>query len=200
MLEKIKVEQKQPQMEIFFSPNERHAFFNYISSVGLKGEFVVLHIGASTKERQWAPNKFRQLASFILKKTPLNIVFGGSKKEYKILKSIDLQSNKRIFHAFKIPLLDYAYLLSRARILVSNNTGPMHIGYAVQTPTIGIFLNDKKSNWCPNQCGPYKLNKAFFPVVSSANGTISLEQVWQEFESIYTMTYRIFNKCPDTLR
>jgi len=44
------------------------------------------------------------LANLILKKTLLNIVFGGNKKELKLLNSLKLPSSKRIFFAFDMSI------------------------------------------------------------------------------------------------
>ena len=77
---------------------------------------------------------FYSLTNLILKETSFNIVFGGNKKEIKILKTLNLTDSDRIFFAFGLPLINYAYLLSQASLLVANNTGPMYIGYAVNTP------------------------------------------------------------------
>ena len=37
--------------------------------------------------------------------------------------------------------------------MISNDTGPMHLALAVQTPTIGLFTPTD-----PNLCGPYFVN------------------------------------------
>ena len=126
---------------------------------------------------------FYNLANLILKETSLNIVFGGNKKELEILKTLDLPDSDRIFFAFDMSIVNYAYLLSHADMLVSNNTGPMHIGYAVNTPTIGIFQH--VGNGRPDLVGPYKLDKTFFPVVSYLEGATSVEEVWEKFQAIY---------------
>ena len=61
---------------------------------------------------------FYNLANLILKETSLNIVFGGNKKELEILKTLDLPDNDRIFFAFDMSIVNYAYLLSKASMLV----------------------------------------------------------------------------------
>ena len=91
-------------------------------------------------------------------------------------KDVDAKSSE-------VHVVNYAYLLSKASILVSNNTGPMHIGYAVNTPTIGIFQH--VGNGRPDLVGPYKLDNTFFPVVSYLEGATSVEKVWQKFQAIY---------------
>jgi hypothetical protein len=83
-------------------------------------------------------------------------------------------------------IINYAYLLSQASLLVSNNTGPMHIGYAVNTATIGIFQH--VVNGRPDLVGPFKLDKTFFLVVSYLDGTTSVEEVRGKFQVIYQAT------------
>ena len=131
---------------------------------------------------------FYSLTNLILKETSFNIVFGGNKKEIKIFKALNLPDSVRIFVALNLPLISYAYLLSRASLLVSNNTGPMHIGYAVNTPTIGIFQHVRNGH--PDLVGPYKLNKTFFPIVSYLEGATSVEEVWKKFQTICLATER----------
>ena len=186
MLKEIKVELKQPQMELFFSTTEKNSFSEYANHIGLKIPFVVCHIGASSVDRLWESKNFYNLTNLILKETSFNIVFGGNKKELKILKALNLPDSDRIFFAFDLPLINYAYLLSLASLLVSNNTGPMHIGYAVNTPTIGIFQH--VGNGRPDLVGPYKLDKTFFPIVSYLEGNTSVEEVWKKFKAICQAT------------
>ena len=186
MLKEMNVDLESPQMELFFSDSEINAFANYTDKNGLKTPFVVCHIGASSVDRLWESKKFYNLANLILKETSLNIVFGGNKKELEILKTLDLPDSNRIFFAFDMSIINYAYLLSQASLMVSNNTGPMHIGYAVNTPTIGIFQH--VGNGRPDLVGPFKLDKTFFPVVSYLDGATSVEEVWGKFQAIYQAT------------
>jgi len=186
MLKEINVDLKNPEMELFFSDSENRAFKNYTGGNGLKSPFVVCHIGAASQDRLWDSKNFYDLANLILNETSLNIVFGGNKNELQILKSLNLPDSDRIFYAFDMSIINYAYLLSQASLLVSNNTGPMHIGYAVNTPTIGIFQH--VGNGRPDLVGPYKLDETLFPVVSYLDGTTSVEEVWEKFQAIYKAT------------
>ena len=183
MLKEIEVEPKQSQMEIFFSDSEKKAFDTYSYEIGLKTPFIICHIGASSADRLWEAKNFHNLTNLILKETDFNIIFGGNKNELEILKTLNLTDSNRIFYSFNLSIINYAYLLSQARLLISNNTGPMHIGYAVKTPTIGIFQN--VGNGRPDLVGPYKLDKIFFPVVSYLDGATSVQEVWKKFQTIY---------------
>ena len=58
MLKEIKVELKQPQMELFFSTTEKNSFSEYVNHIGLKIPFMVCHIGASSVDRLWESKNF----------------------------------------------------------------------------------------------------------------------------------------------
>jgi len=58
MLKEIKVELKQPQMELFFSTAEKNSFSEYAKDIDLKTPFIVCHIGASSVDRLWEPKIF----------------------------------------------------------------------------------------------------------------------------------------------
>ncbi len=50
----------------------------------------------------------------------------------------------------RIPLLTVAALLSHCRLLVANDSGPLHMGLALGAPTIGLLGADD-----PRRVGPY---------------------------------------------
>jgi ADP-heptose:LPS heptosyltransferase len=52
-----------------------------------------------------------------------------------------------VYSNLTIPQL--AALIGRARILVSNDTGPMHLGPALNVPTLGIFSVGIPSHFRP---------------------------------------------------
>jgi ADP-heptose:LPS heptosyltransferase len=49
-----------------------------------------------------------------------------------------------------MPLKTFAALIQQMDVMVCNDTGPMHIGFAVKTPTIAIFCPTD-----PHICGPH---------------------------------------------
>ena len=48
-----------------------------------------------------------------------------------------------------LQLDDYASILSQAQLVLANDSGPMHISAATQTPTIALF-----GATCPKRTGP----------------------------------------------
>jgi len=104
--------------------------------------FVALHPGAGDGRRRWPPERFAALAD-ALPSSVRAVLIGGSQ---------DLEFTARTQDAAHRPVLDLAGklslgglvgVLSRAAIMVGNDSGPLHLARAVGTPTVGVY-------WCGN--------------------------------------------------
>jgi ADP-heptose:LPS heptosyltransferase len=102
--------------------------------------YIVLFPGGSSKERRWDIHNFLEIARYILKNTPFNIVVDGSPKEVSLSQIIwdNLKSRRVFITTGKTSLLEMAKLLSRAELLISNETSAVHFSVAVNTKFICI--------------------------------------------------------------
>lgn len=99
--------------------------------------YAVLHVGAGTPLKLWAPERWRELAAR-LAALGLGIVWSGGPGERHIAQSIDAQGR----HASYAGLLDLPqmwHLIAGARLLVCPDTGIAHLGRLVGTPTVALF-------------------------------------------------------------
>lgn len=104
---------------------------------------VALHPGANDPRRRWPPQKFAA-AGDILAAAGAQIVVTGSVEECNQAEAVVQAMQKRTCNlSGKLSLGGLAGLLSRCRVLVSNDTGPAHLAEAVDTSTVGIY-------WCSN--------------------------------------------------
>jgi ADP-heptose:LPS heptosyltransferase len=92
--------------------------------------FVALFIDAPVPERIWPLERFADLANHIVTTLRCSVVVLGNTRH-------SFGDRVKILSDLSIPRL--AAVISRARMLVSNDTGPMHLGPALGIPTIGIF-------------------------------------------------------------
>jgi len=127
-------------------------------SISSDRPLVALHIGANKLHRTWNPKYFAKLAELLIKHHNAQILLTGSDKE-KVLLGDFLSDVPRTFmdgnHIVSFmgltKLQDLIAILRRCKLLVSNDTGPIHIAAAVGTPTIGIYL----STAYPGETAPY---------------------------------------------
>ena len=102
--------------------------------------FVALCPGASFKNKQWIPERFAELASLINDRNSLPIVVIGGDTEVEIGNLIVKNSSGKVVNlAGKLNLLESGAVLSRARVVVVNDTGMLMMAESQHTPVVGIY-------------------------------------------------------------
>lgn len=88
----------------------------------------------------WLPERFRQLATTLLQETDAYIVFFGDSKTTTLVKEIsDGLPEKVIDLAGVTSLRELASIIRDCSVLVTNDSGPMHIGAAFDIPLVALF-------------------------------------------------------------
>lgn len=115
-------------------------------------KFIGFQMGASTVSRQWFLQRWQELAEMILERTDAVIVLTGSPAERAMTAQLEdaLKSPRLINAAGKFSLREAAALIARLDLLVTPDTGPLHVAAALKTPTIGLFAVASPVNSNPN--------------------------------------------------
>ena len=113
---------------------------------------IALHLGSQDLEfRRWPLDRFVQFAERIrsLELEP-SIVLTGTAPERPLIRAfIDQYSGQAIDASDSESLAKTAALLQRCNLLVSNDTGIMHLAAAMGTPTVGLFGPNSPRYWAP---------------------------------------------------
>ena len=121
---------------------------------------IIIHPGtsATAKSRRWSAEKFQQLADELNNKG-YNIIFSGSEEEQPIVnKILSLSTKNHLNLVGKTTLGQLLQLFRKAKLVVSLDTGPMHLAAASSIPTLGLFGANTPKKW-----GPYGLqHKAIY--------------------------------------
>ena len=98
--------------------------------------------GASQPQRCWPPERYVQMAGRLLAARPCHFFIFGNQKERplgeKIAGLLPPGTATLCTGGTSIPFL--AALLARLHLLITNDTGPMHLAAAVNTPVLAFFL------------------------------------------------------------
>jgi ADP-heptose:LPS heptosyltransferase len=107
----------------------------------LPGARVVLFLGAPVPERIWPCERFAALADRLAEEPGLSVVAvagaGQAEQARRFLSLAKSADRIRALSGLSIPQL--AATVESAQLLVSNDTGPMHLGPALGVPTLGLF-------------------------------------------------------------
>lgn len=106
------------------------------------GPLIAVQAGASQAKRQWSPAKFIEMITLLTTKYNARVVMTGSAKELSIINPILAGCNSpNVFSvAGKTSIPQLSALLKLSDLLITGDTGPMHIAVAVGTPVVSMFL------------------------------------------------------------
>jgi ADP-heptose:LPS heptosyltransferase len=115
--------------------------------------FAVLHPGASAPRRRWPPARFAQVGD-ALAADGLRVVVTGTAGERDVVAAVRERMRAPSDDACaRLSVGGLCGLLDAASVVVSNDTGPLHLADAVATPTVGVF-------WIGNMINGAPLNRA----------------------------------------
>ena len=112
-------------------------------------KFIAINPIAYWETKLWSNEKFARLADLINDKLQMKVVFTGSEKE-PIEKITSLMTTESINLGGATTLLDLAYLYKKAQLVITTDSGPMHLAAAMETPVIALFGPTD-----PARTGPY---------------------------------------------
>ncbi len=123
--------------------------------------YAILHPGAGDVRRRWPPESFARVAEHIHERLGYTVVVTGREEERPAI--------ERLRQASRVPVVDLcarldlgamAALVERASLVVCNDTGPSHMAYALDVPSVVIY-------WCGNliTAGPFRRERSR-PVLS----------------------------------
>ena len=121
---------------------------------------IGINPGGDRENRRWRPEYYAEVADRIMERFPARLFLLGGPGEEAI--AMEIEGNMR-HHTFNLSgqlgLNDLAYLISRFDLLITNDSGPMHIAAATGTPVVAIFGPEN-----PMHLGPYT-REALYRVV-----------------------------------
>lgn len=102
--------------------------------------WVVLNPSASDITKMWPAERFAGLVTQIAKDLPCVFIAIGTLKDRTIIGRLKKNTEVPVFDlSGRLSLGMLGALLKRASLLVSNDSGPVHIAGAVGTPVVSIF-------------------------------------------------------------
>jgi lipopolysaccharide heptosyltransferase II len=112
---------------------------------------VVLHPAARGETKRWPADRFAQLADGLILKTGARVILVAAREQIAHVAEVTARLRGGALNlAGATGLLELAALLKRASLMISNDSGPMHLAAALGTPVVGLFGPTD-----PRRVGPY---------------------------------------------
>lgn len=101
---------------------------------------IAINPVAKWETKLWQNEKFAHLADSLTDKHQANIFFTGSPEDRQTVDDIQSQMKHASLNlAGRTNLTELAALYEKADVLISTDTGPMHLGAAVGIPVVALF-------------------------------------------------------------
>lgn len=124
------------------------------NGIGANDTVVVIHPAASCASKRWQTDRFARVADALVERCAAKIVVISGTNDRKIGdKLVHAMKKGAVNLTGKTSVADLASLLRRSKLLVSNDSGPVHVACAVGAPVVAIFGRDDRG-LSPRRWGP----------------------------------------------
>ena len=129
-----------PQTELFWSEKEDEKAGQFLSSlIESPSPKIGIAPGSVWATKRWPADYFIQLLQFLGDKE-YQFVFLGGPEDRNLCERIITQSGQKALNgAGALNLLESAAVIQKLDLMISNDSAPLHMANAVQTPVFAIF-------------------------------------------------------------
>ena len=142
LLEAIGISSSEVEYNIYISGKDRNAADDLLMHCGIKAPKLLVAINPMAKweTKLWDNLKFSNLADRLIEQANADVIFTGSREDSEAIEGIISNMKVRAANlAGRTDLKTLAALYEKASIVVSTDTGPMHMAAAVGTPVVALF-------------------------------------------------------------
>ncbi len=108
--------------------------------IGPSDRVVALHAGANWLLKRWPSRHFARLADALSDRYGARVLFIGGEGDLPLIGSISGRMRSRpLIAAGRTTFRQMGALLKHTRLLISNDSGPLHMGMAVGVPVVALF-------------------------------------------------------------
>ncbi|MBI4435920.1 MAG: glycosyltransferase family 9 protein [Candidatus Omnitrophica bacterium] len=115
---------------------------NKLSPLGVRLEdpFIVVSPGSKSDLKRWRTAGFRELSDRLLREKRMPLLFVGDPQDRAAVETITASLQGPVHSLVgQTSLLDLAVLIREAKLLITNDSAPLHVATLLGTPTVAIF-------------------------------------------------------------
>jgi heptosyltransferase II len=143
LLKPLELENNKKELpRVYPSHEDEHTVNSIVKNYGLEqgNRFIAVAPGTIWNTKRWPADKYASICEKLSAECSAIFLFGGREDDSLCREIAGNAKIKNIYPvAGKLSLLQSAELIKRCRVLVSNDSAPMHLAVAVGTPVVAIF-------------------------------------------------------------
>ena len=171
---------------------------DFYASHGLTDSDTLIgfNIGSAVPEKRWPAERFAHVADHFGRLGYKTVFFGGPMDLEMVQPVVEQMETKPIVATGKFQLGPLAAAMSRCNLLITNDSGPMHVGISQKVPIVALYGPSNPFFYGPYQAhaivletmNSYEVGKSMKKIIKEGNykglSVISEEQVIKAAETL----------------
>ncbi len=148
-----------PEMDITAEEESSLVRLLSVEGVSIDRPFAVVHVGGNWELKRWPIRHFIQWINIFLKKREWKIVLCGSAGEKKLAQEVVDAFPSGVVTSLcgRTSLGQLGALMKRAGLVVSNDSGPIHVAVSQRARTLGLYGPTSPRETGPVSEGPLRV-------------------------------------------
>ncbi len=135
---------------LYISADEKGWARQWLDDRGLVNHTrIAIHPGAHYETQRWPVEYHARLIDLILRQTEAEVILLGSPSDAGVVDEILTRGTGNVHVCIQDDLRKFLAILSQCRMLVCNNSGPLHCAAALDIPTLSFMGPTVRELWMP---------------------------------------------------
>jgi heptosyltransferase II len=140
LLKSLGIENVCEESYIYIPKEDEEYVEGLLKEHAISGPMVVLNPGAKSHLKRWTEEGFAEVADRLTSECGAKVIFVGLEEDRKIVGAITARmKNKAYDFVSRTNVRQLAGLIKRSKLLITNDSAPLHVGCAVGTRVLAIF-------------------------------------------------------------
>ena len=154
LLEPLGISSPSRAIKLDLPKSAREAASELLRAHNIRRTFVIFHPGSARAEKFWNAQRWAEVINQAGEKHDVDLVLTGGASPLEQTHISDIKSKVRhriVDFSGKTDLLTLAALIARTRLLITVDSGPMHLASATETPQVILFGPTNPFHWRPRE-------------------------------------------------
>jgi predicted lipopolysaccharide heptosyltransferase III len=140
-----------PSLRVYLDPGSETAAKAHLQKAGVErgADIAVIQPTSKFHTKEWTAEGFAEIADYLNRQYGLSVLLTGGPGEEKKLANIHAKSGTKPAVLTFLSVAELAWILSRARVFVGNDSGPTHLATALSIPVVVLFGSSDSAVWHP---------------------------------------------------
>ncbi len=128
-------------LEFYSSDRDKKMAADFWQKAGVlpTDKVIGFNIGSAVLTKRWAGENFALVADTLAQEGYRAVFFGGTMDEELVSDAVGHMSTKPIIATGKFTLGQLAAAMSRCSVIVTNDSGPMHVAISQKVPIVALY-------------------------------------------------------------